>query len=106
MTSDRIKEIQQQTAYPDSLSVKHALLQVWNECQQEYNKAEKEKLNKSDVIGSVAFAKWVVQEGWGYKLDGLREKWGRAKKEWKGKGDYWEWKTDIQLYEMYKATDR
>ena len=32
MTSERIKEIQQQTAYPDSVSVQQALLQVWNEC--------------------------------------------------------------------------
>jgi hypothetical protein len=39
MTSERIKEIQQQTAYPDSVSVQQALLQVWNECSQplEYN---------------------------------------------------------------------
>lgn len=35
MTSDRIKEIQETTAYPESLSVKQALLQVWNECAQE-----------------------------------------------------------------------
>lgn len=35
MTSDRIKEIQLQTAYPESVSVKQALLQVWNECEQE-----------------------------------------------------------------------
>jgi len=35
MTSDRIKEIQATTAYPDSVSVKQALLQVWNECEQE-----------------------------------------------------------------------
>lgn len=35
MNSDRIKEIQQTTAYPDSVSVKQALLQVWNECGQE-----------------------------------------------------------------------
>ena len=34
MTSERIKEIQQQTAYPDSISVQQALLQVWNECEQ------------------------------------------------------------------------
>lgn len=36
MNSDRIKEIQQTTAYPESVSVKQALLQVWNECEQEY----------------------------------------------------------------------
>ena len=35
MTSDRIKVIQEGTAYPESLSVKQALLQVWNECEQE-----------------------------------------------------------------------
>jgi hypothetical protein len=34
MTSDRIKEIQSKTAYPDSISVQQALLQVWNECEQ------------------------------------------------------------------------
>ena len=35
MTSDRIREIQETTAYPESVSVKQALLQVWNECEQE-----------------------------------------------------------------------
>jgi hypothetical protein len=35
MNVDRIKEIQQKTAYPDSRSVQQALLQVWNECAQE-----------------------------------------------------------------------
>jgi len=38
MTSKRIKEIQQQTAYPDSISVQQALLQVWNECSHLPNK--------------------------------------------------------------------
>lgn len=36
MNSDRIKEIQQTTAYPESLSVHQALLQVWNECEQSH----------------------------------------------------------------------
>lgn len=35
MTSERIKEIQQETAYPNSVSVQQALLKVWNECEQE-----------------------------------------------------------------------
>jgi uncharacterized protein with von Willebrand factor type A (vWA) domain len=47
MTSERIKEIQQQTAYPNSVSVQQALLQVWNEClqlpQQEISDEEIEK---------------------------------------------------------------
>ena len=35
MTSERIKEIQEQTDYPESVSVMLALKQVWNECEQE-----------------------------------------------------------------------
>lgn len=35
MTTDRIKEIQECTAYPSSKSVQQALLQVWNECAQQ-----------------------------------------------------------------------
>ena len=37
MTFERIMEIQKQTAYPESASVCEALLQVWNEVQQEAN---------------------------------------------------------------------
>lgn len=37
MTTKRIKEIQAQTGYRESKSVAGALLQVWNECGQEYN---------------------------------------------------------------------
>lgn len=35
MTTDRIKKIQESTAYPSSQSVQQALLQVWNECEQQ-----------------------------------------------------------------------
>jgi hypothetical protein len=42
MTTDRIIEIHQATAYPESRSVYQALLQVWNECEQERNKIEAE----------------------------------------------------------------
>ena len=48
MDSDRIKEIQEETAYPQSISVYKALLKVWNECQQEYN----EQLRLNGVSGS------------------------------------------------------
>lgn len=33
MTTERIKEMQQETAYPESVSVQQALLKVWNECE-------------------------------------------------------------------------
>ena len=47
MTSERIKEIQEQTAYPESRSVNQALLQVWNECSQEsYSKKQVLELMK------------------------------------------------------------
>jgi hypothetical protein len=39
MNSDRIKEIQQLTAHPESSSVYRALLLVWHECEQEKSKA-------------------------------------------------------------------
>lgn len=34
MTSERIKQIQSETAYPQSVSVQQSLLKVWNECKQ------------------------------------------------------------------------
>ena len=46
MTADRIKEIQDKSAFPDSVSVCQALLQVWNECQQDM--ADK-KYTKEDM---------------------------------------------------------
>lgn len=47
MDSERIKQIQNATAYPESVSVKEALLQVWNECQQENNIKINAALNAS-----------------------------------------------------------
>jgi hypothetical protein len=46
MTSERIKEIQEETAYPNSLSVQQALLKVWNECVQEPKQETLEELKK------------------------------------------------------------
>lgn len=40
MDTERIKEIQSKTAYPDSISVQQALFQVWNECTQEKSNSE------------------------------------------------------------------
>lgn len=50
MNSERIKEIQRTTAYPYSVSVQQALLQVWNECEQE--KAVKNNAVLPHVINS------------------------------------------------------
>lgn len=54
MNSNRIKELQDSTAYPDSICVQQALLQVWNECQQECNIELKQK--QADI-------KELVEEG-------------------------------------------
>lgn len=35
MTTERIKEVQNETAYPDSISVQQALMKVWNECKHD-----------------------------------------------------------------------
>lgn len=50
MNSERIREIQEQTAYPESRSVHQALLQVWNECQQENNKDIETYKNRIRVL--------------------------------------------------------
>lgn len=52
MNSDRIKEIQKETTYPESVSVMLALKQVWNECEQE-NQLKKKELKA--VIKGNAF---------------------------------------------------
>ena len=44
MTSERIREIQTQTAYPQSVSVMLALKQVWNECEQDSTKYSEEEV--------------------------------------------------------------
>ena len=51
MTIDRIKEIQAETAYPNSISVQQALLKVWNECQQEQGQVK--NCSIPDVVGSL-----------------------------------------------------
>jgi len=50
MTTERIKEIQAETGYPDSVSVQQALLKVWNECEQDIVKT----CNKPAVINNEA----------------------------------------------------
>ena len=52
MTSERIREIQDSTAYPESLSVQQALLTVWNECTQEYKwiKCEDKLPENQDIV--------------------------------------------------------
>jgi hypothetical protein len=44
MTADRIKEIQNETAVPDSVSVCQALMKVWNECEQERMYSEEDMI--------------------------------------------------------------
>jgi hypothetical protein len=61
MDSERIKEIQQGTAYPDSVSVKQALLQVWNECEQDKNKYSEDDMKFAFTEGFNA--RYKMQDG-------------------------------------------
>ncbi len=69
MNSDRIREIQKETAYPDSVSVQQALLKVWNECEQNQNKIDRKAavmdfvswINKT-YSPSANIAEWLVEE--------------------------------------------
>lgn len=50
MNTDRIKEIQGETAYPESVSVQQALLKVWNETAQEFNLTDEDRLKRSNKL--------------------------------------------------------
>ena len=66
MTTDRIKEIQECTAYPNSKSVQIALLQVWNECEQQ-KQSEIDELNQA--VDNLMKARHELQE----EVERLRE---------------------------------
>jgi hypothetical protein len=70
MTSDRIKELQQATAYPKSRSVQQALLQVWNECAQERSYSEQDMFEFSEWI---SHNDWVYLPSKGYWVDEEQE---------------------------------
>jgi len=59
MTTERIKEIQDKTAHPDSISVQQALLKVWNECEQEKLRLHN-VVNRRELL--LAFSKWFIKE--------------------------------------------
>jgi hypothetical protein len=62
MDSNRIKELQEQTAYPESISVYKALLQVWNECQQEHNEQLRLHIVNQQRELLIAFIEYVNKE--------------------------------------------
>ena len=55
MNSERIKEIQEQTAYPESVSVMLALKQVWNECGQEQLAIQRVSQQRELLIDFVSY---------------------------------------------------
>ena len=52
MNIDRIKEIQKETSYPESVSVQQALLKVWNECNQEQ---EQENISSWSALTNLGY---------------------------------------------------
>lgn len=59
MNTDRIKQIQQETAYPESVSVQQALLKVWNETEQEQLRIGAVS-GRSELLR--AFSKWYEEK--------------------------------------------
>ncbi|RLI66891.1 MAG: hypothetical protein DRO67_00570 [Candidatus Asgardarchaeum californiense] len=58
MNSDRIKEIQSKTPYPESVSVHNALHQVWNET---YHEQESEIAALKQKVGELKdFCIWLT----------------------------------------------
>jgi len=55
MTANRIKEIQDETAFPDSVSVCQALMKVWNECEQQAERMYSEEEVKSILLKTDRF---------------------------------------------------
>jgi len=66
MTTERIKEIQSKTAYPESISVQRALMKVWKECSQTQNIKIK-NLNFGEALEALKEGKKVAREGWNGK---------------------------------------
>lgn len=70
MTSERIKQIQKETAYPENISVMLALKQVWNECEQERSYSESEvlvllnKRDKHNMDNPDTFNGWQTPKEW------------------------------------------
>ena len=74
MNTERIKEIQQETAYPDSIGVQQALLKVWNECEQE--KAVKNNAVLPHVSDMVCDHRYHSRNGRSMLYEGWCEKCG------------------------------
>ena len=69
MTTERIKEIQSQTAYPDSISVQQALLQVWNECVEYFDieisdEEIRNVVNKSNIKEDMYRTYFIMGSHW------------------------------------------
>ena len=77
MTSERIKEIQEQTAYPESRSVMLALKQVWNECEQELTK----KMYSEEEVKNIAEWSFHFYKTNEFDDSELEEEWCKLLKE-------------------------
>lgn len=63
MTVERIKEIQQTTPYPNSISIYSALMQVWNEVEQEKDKQESKAADLLNPMQKIhAIISWQKNE--------------------------------------------
>ena len=70
MTSERIKEIQFETAYPQSVSVMLALKKVWNECLQEQNK---KLYTEEDIINALHSVELKDKKNYSKIYEGMKD---------------------------------
>ncbi len=91
MNSQRIKDILKTTAYPESLSVHQALLQVWNECQRDRLISEKtDKILKQFLVKT--YGDFLAMQ------QGIKQKLSTAQSE----QERYEWNLKNQtLYECF-----
>lgn len=86
MNTERIKEIQLTTGYPDSVAVQQALLQVWNEVVQESNQLEPPTNNDCEHLYISEFDYYTVGNKKYYHIKVINETEKFIEFEWAGSG--------------------
>ena len=112
MTPERIKEIQSKTAYPQSVSVQQALLQVWNECEQ-HQQQKIEELQREVEIERKHKRKYrsladnFLEKNYKLKeqVRELEELNNEVQKVW-NEDEEIKWKTPIAWYRVLRISDK
>ena len=80
MDTQRIEEIQKETFYPESVSIKQALLKVWNETEQ---KLQAENKALMEEVETLTAEREQIRRYWNQYTDYLKSKYpAEDGKEW------------------------